>query len=136
MSRFTLAGLPEHVSSGAPEPYKLQHLSTMGSSSQRLLQNPEGHFQKALSRQEAGATTSRSKSSKQQVMKCWLVAGSGKCVELKVAKVGGQRVAAAWIAVVYRRWRPLGAKVLCAEVGQGGVAVQESVRCVGNFRVE
>ena len=76
MGRFTLAGLPEHISSGAPEPDKLQHLRIMGSSSQRLPQNPEGHFQKALSRQEAGATTtSRSKSSKQHVMKCWLVAG-------------------------------------------------------------
>ena len=37
-----------------------------------------------------------------------------------MAEVGGQRVAAAWIAVVYRRWRPMGARVLCAEVGQGG----------------
>ena len=27
----------------------------------------------------------------------------------------------------------MGARVLYAEVGQGGVAVQESVRCVGNF---
>ena len=59
MSRFTLAGLLEHVSSGALGPFKLEHLSTMGSSSQVLPQNPEGHFQKALSRQEAGAATSR-----------------------------------------------------------------------------
>ena len=28
--RFTLAGLPHYVSSGAPEPYELQHLGTMG----------------------------------------------------------------------------------------------------------
>ena len=27
---FTLAGLPQHVSSGAPEPYELQHLGTIG----------------------------------------------------------------------------------------------------------
>ena len=27
--RFTLAGLPQHISSGAPEPYELQHLGTM-----------------------------------------------------------------------------------------------------------
>ena len=30
VSRFTLAGLPQHVSSGAPKPYELQHLGTMG----------------------------------------------------------------------------------------------------------
>ena len=53
-----------------------------------------------------------------------------------MAEVGGRRVATAWIAVVYRRWRPMRARVLYAEVGQGGVAVQESVRCVGNFRVK
>ena len=53
-----------------------------------------------------------------------------------MAEVGGRRVAAAWIVVVYKRWRPTGARVLYAEVGQGGVAVQESVRCVGNFRVK
>ena len=35
----------------------------------------------------------------------------GKCVEQKVAKVGGWRVGAAWIAVVCRRWRPMGARV-------------------------
>ena len=46
-----------------------------------------------------------------------------------MAVVGGPRVAAAWIAVVYRSCRPMGARVLYAEVGQGGVAVQESVRC-------
>ena len=49
---------------------------------------------------------------------------------------GGRRVAAAWIAVVYRRWRPVGARVLYLEVGQGWVAVQESVRYVRNFKVK
>ena len=27
--RFTLAGLPQHISSGTPEPYELQQLGTM-----------------------------------------------------------------------------------------------------------
>ena len=57
-------------------------------------------------------------------------------MELKVAEVGGRRVATAWIAVVYRRWKPMGARVLYAEVGQRGVAIQDSVQCVGNFRVK
>ena len=30
ISRFTLEGLPQHVSAGTPKPYELQHLGTMG----------------------------------------------------------------------------------------------------------